>query len=477
MVPFIGRKEELQQLFLLTKKKIASFVVIKGRRRVGKSRLVEEFANKNTKKFISISGLPPSQGTTQESQLDNFMAQLSTQLGLTGIKVNNWESAFRLMANQTKSGRIVILLDEISWMGSKDPDFLGKLKTAWDLYFKKNHQLILIVCGSVSSWIEKNIISSTGFFGRISLKITLDELTLSQAHSLLKQLGFKCGLQEKLMILSITGGIPWYLELFNPAISVQENIKNLCFTFDGQLVQEFHHIFHDLFGKRSEVYKKIVQSLSLGSKEYLEIVQESGLQSSGALSEYLDDLIMAGFLERDFSWNLRTIKNSRLSRYRLKDNYLRFYLKYILSNLHKINKGQYNNISMSSLPGIESILGLQFENLVLNNKDLIHQELRLRPEDIAYCNPYFQRKTSTHQGCQIDYMIQNKYGTLFVCEIKFSKKPVGIKTVNEVKEKIARLNYPRGFAPNPILIHINGVDESIIHSGYFTIIDFGKFLY
>ena len=476
MVPFIGRKAELESLSQLTKKKVASLVVIKGRRRIGKSRLIEEFAK--GKQFFSFSGLPPTQGTTLQSQLDHFARQLSEQMGLTALSFHDWGDAFTLLSQQTKVGQTIILLDEISWMGSKDPDFLGKLKTAWDVGFKKNPKLILVVCGSVSSWIEKNIISSTGFFGRISLKITLTELSLRESHELLRNLGFRGSAQEEFMILSITGGVPWYMELFNPVISTNENIKKLCFEPDGQLVEEFNHIFHDLFGRRGEICKKIVGSLSTGSKEYADIAENIKYHSSGPLSEYLDDLVMAGFLDRDFTWNLLSKRASRLSRYRLKDNYLRFYLKYISDNQDKIKKGQYKKVSLSSLPGIDSILGFQFENLVLNNRQLIHKKLTLHPDEIAYDNPFFQRKTLTHKGCQIDYMIQNKYGTLFVCEIKFSRNKVGMEVVNDVKEKIVRLKHPKGFAPVPILIHINGVQDDVIDSGYFSeIIDFRDFLF
>jgi hypothetical protein len=90
----------------------------------------------------------------------------------------DWGDLFTLLAKQTSEGRVVILFDEISWMGSKDPTFLGKLKNAWDLQFSKNNKLLLIICGSVSSWIEKNIISSTEFLGRPSLYLHLEELHL-----------------------------------------------------------------------------------------------------------------------------------------------------------------------------------------------------------------------------------------------------------------------------------------------------------
>jgi hypothetical protein len=101
-------------------------------------------------------------------------------------------------------------------MGSLDPTFLGKLKNAWDLQFSNNSKLILILCGSVSSWIEKNIIKSTGFLGRPSLYLTLEALPLSDCDHFWDGKGHGISIYEKLKILSVTGGVPRYLELINP---------------------------------------------------------------------------------------------------------------------------------------------------------------------------------------------------------------------------------------------------------------------
>ncbi|HVX00010.1 MAG TPA: ATP-binding protein, partial [Candidatus Babeliaceae bacterium] len=186
---FIGRKEELERLAFVYGKKSASLVVVRGRRRIGKSRLIEEFAK--GKKFLNFAGIPPTKDTTSRSQRDVFAEQLGKQTGLKDISAADWSTLFTLLAHYTSRGRVIILLDEISWMGSKDSSFLGKLKNAWDLEFKKNPQLILILCGSVSTWIEKNIISSSAFLGRISLFLKLDELPLSTCHELLLSKGFR----------------------------------------------------------------------------------------------------------------------------------------------------------------------------------------------------------------------------------------------------------------------------------------------
>src|SRR5688572_1597713 len=132
---FIGRKKELESLELLLKKKSASIVVIRGRRRIGKSRLIKEFVS--DKKSWIFSGLPPVPGITKQRQLDAFSIQVSQNLSMPKLQVSEWIEHFTFIGNQAKGKKIVIVLDEISWMGSEDPDFLGQLKTAWDLHLSE----------------------------------------------------------------------------------------------------------------------------------------------------------------------------------------------------------------------------------------------------------------------------------------------------------------------------------------------------
>ncbi len=160
-LPFIGREYELNKLKGLLNKKTASLVVIRGRRRIGKSRLVAEFAQ--SLPSYSFSGLAPEPGVTAQDQRNEFALQFSHQTGLPDITLNDWSKLFILLADKVKTGRVILFFDEITWMAQGDPAFLSKLKNAWDLYFSQNPQLILILCGSVSAWIEKNIMHRTGF--------------------------------------------------------------------------------------------------------------------------------------------------------------------------------------------------------------------------------------------------------------------------------------------------------------------------
>ena len=422
-------------------------------------------------------GLAPTPGVSAQSQRDEFARLLSQQTDLPEIQTTDWAQLFALLASKVKNGRQIILFDEITWMAHDDPTFLSKLKNAWELSLQKNPELILILCGSISAWIEKNILSSTGYLGRISKKITLHELTIYQCNQLLNALGFHRSAYEKFLYLSLSGGIPWYIELINPTYSAADNIKSLCFESDGILVSEHKYIFHDLFGHRSEIYEKITKFLASRTAEYSDIAAGINYTSSGLLSDYLDELIEAGYVSRNFSWNFETGKEKKISIYRLSDNYLRFYYKYIQPKLNIIHKGQYKEISITNLPAWNSIIGFQFETLVLKNRISILKKLRLQPEDIVADGIYYQRETKKLPGCQVDYLIQTRVNTVFVCEIKFSIRELNSSVMQEVKDKIKKLALPKNMVCIPILIHVNGVSDEIRDANYFyEIIDFTEFL-
>jgi len=472
---FTGRKEELQELEAFLKKKSASLIVVKGRRRIGKSRLLDEFSK--NKKTYKIVGLPPHKETTKTSQLDEFAKQLSATTGLPEIKADDWSKLFLLLSKEASRGQVLIILDEISWMGSEDPEFLGKLKNAWDDYFKKNPELILILCGSVSTWIDENILNSKAFYGRVSKSLNLKPLPLKDCNRLLEAQGFKGSYYEKFKILSVTGGIPWYIEQVQGNFNSDDNIRRQCFTDGGALVDEFEMIFHDVFGKRDVTYKEIVTALVNGPIEYKDLSKKIKYKSSGRLSNYLLGLEKGGFISKDFTYSLKTGTETRICQYRLSDNYLRFYLKYIAPKLTQIQKGNYKNVPLSSLSEWDTIMGLQFENLVLNNREKILEQLNIRAEDVVADNPYLQRKTTTKKGCQIDYLIQTKYKNIYICEVKFSKNPVPASVIEDVQKKINNLQIPKSSAVLPVLIHINGITDGVVEGDYFyKIIDFSNLL-
>lgn len=472
---FIGRKNELALLSDLESKNSASLVVIYGRRRVGKSRLVEEYGK--NKKFYSFAGLFPEKGSKPGDQLDNFYKQFLNQFSDKQKPFKDWVEAFHQLAKQTKKGRVIILLDEISWMSDHDPHFLGKLKNAWDMEFKKNPKLILVLCGSVSSWIEKNLLANKGFFGRISLKLRLSELLLSECNKFFPLHGAKLSNYEKLKILAVTGGIPKYLEEINTNQSADENIRRLCFTPSGLLFNDYNYIFSSMLERESTLYQNIVEALCNTNMQRDEILKALDKKSGGILTAYIDELETAGFISRDFTWNLKTGSLSKFSQYRLSDNYIRFYIKYILPIYPKIKSNKFDMHSLSALPAWSSIMGIQIENLILNNRKSIQQLMGIYPDEVICDGAFFQRKTARMKGCQIDYLIQTKLGVLYLCEIKFTRNTIRSNIIDEVKNKMDRLSTPKNMSIIPVLIHIGDVHDDVIDSQFFSkIIDITRLL-
>lgn len=468
MTKFYGRKRELAVLRERLSHPTASLIVITGRRRIGKTRLIEEFG-KELKTFI-FTGLPPDEKVTGQIERDHFASQLEKQLGIRGIRTDDWDEILWHLAQYLQTGRLLLVFDEINWMSTKDPSFLGKLKTIWDTHLKKNPKLIVILSGSMAGWIEQNILKNTGFFGRVSLSLTLEELPLSECNHFWNN--HQVSSYEKFKVLSITGGVPRYLEEINPGLTSDENIRRLCFRKEGLLFQEYDRICTELFAKRGPIYLNILNLLSKGSANLSKIYEFLKISKTGTISEYLEDLEKMSYVARDHSWNLKEGKVSKASLYRLKDNYLRFYLRYIAPHKSTIERG-----AILTPPNWSSILGLQFENLVLNNRKVLYQLLSIPIEEVLIDNPFYQLKTKTYPGCQIDYLIQTKFQNLYICEIKFQKDTIKKDIINEVQTKVNSLKTPKGFSKRTVLIHVNGVDESVLESQYFAkIIDFGELI-
>ncbi|MCP4346614.1 MAG: AAA family ATPase [Desulfobacterales bacterium] len=172
---FIGRERELSLLNELWQRPHASFVVCKGRRRIGKSTLIQQFG-RSAEIFMEFQGAAPDTGISNQDQMNIFADQLCIQTEIPRFQPDSWHQIFSFAAMTVRQDRkTVILFDEISWMAGKSKTFSAQLKIAWDTKFKKFSNLVLVICGSVSSWIDENILNNTGFMGRVSLELTLEE--------------------------------------------------------------------------------------------------------------------------------------------------------------------------------------------------------------------------------------------------------------------------------------------------------------
>lgn len=465
-----GRLNELNELNKLLLKETSSLVVVKGRRRIGKSTLIQFFGDQNKRYFLEFSGLAPRFKQSNQDQINQFTFQFNQQFRLKKEPFKDWNEAFAELAKRiNKKQKTIILFDEISWMGAHDPDFSGKLKIAWDSNFKKNKNLVLVLCGSVSTWIQKNILNSTNFVGRVSKDITLNELPLNVVTKFWKKWDSKVSDYEKLRLLAVVGCIPKYLEEINPAISTDENIKSLCFDSSGFLYDEFNKIFSDIFGKKTKTYKKIVAHLVDGNLSAAELAKKLNLQLSSSFLEYLADLELSGFISRDYKFDIGN-KKSRISTFRIKDNFLRFSLKYIedAKQRAKILSSDFSTLEM--LPNWSSIVGFQIENLVYNHVAEVLKAMGVLPHKVISASPYFQVKTAhNHGACQIDLLVQTTDQNVYICEIKFRRR-IDAKVIKEVEKKIEKLTKKRNWTYRPVLIYEGEIDPDDLYkfNSYFS---------
>jgi len=461
---FIGRYAECAQLESLKKTKKANLVVITGRRRIGKSALVQHFAQKS-KYFYEFQGLAPRAGMDNVAQLKNFAEQMQQMFGGAIRMLSSWTEAFAELAKEIGSKPAIIFLDELSWMGKYDPDFVGKLKISWDKLFSKIPGLFLVLCGSVSSWIEENILQETDFIGRISLTIRLSELDLISTLNFWGESSKRISLAERLAYVCVTGGVPKYLEEYDLSQTTAANIKRLCFTKGGYLFEDFSKIFSDIFGRKSEGYRAIVRMLTNSRLTPQELIRKLHIKTGGEVAKQLLDLELSGFVARDYSFKPGG-ERGKLSKLRISDNYLRFYLKYLEPHKSKIEKGILNFSSLNDLLAWESIRGLQFENIIINRVPEIIKMLGLEKERIISAGPYFQTATERTKACQVDFMVECRPSNFFIAEIK-CREHISTKVIDEMKTKIATLKLPKHSTARPVLIYFGDLSEQVRDADYF----------
>ena len=469
---FVGRKEYLEDLESLWRKATSSLIACRGRRRIGKSTLIREFASRTASEFIEIEGLPPDKGMTNQRQLNHFIEALAEQTGASSAPVANWLEAFHRLDGQIDDGkRTVVLLDEVSWMGGYDINYPGALRTAWETYFHRHDRLIVAVCGSVSAWIRENILDNTGFTGRFSRDYVLPELTLAECAEFWRGARERVSVREIFDVLSVTGGVPRYLEEMDPGLSAEENIRRMCFSTSGQLYKDFDAIFSPLFGTETALKRRILETLSDEPSSGSELSDRFGFKRNGRISSVLRELKEGGFISDDQGLNPSTGENSRVGKYRLKDNYTRFYLKYVMPRKTQIESGSFRFASLGTLPEWNSVMGLQFENLIVNNAMSLLPFLHLGNSIVESAAPYRNARRDTEggkRGCQIDLLIQTPM-TAYVIEIK-RKREIDESIIPEMRERLSRLPLRKGMSARPVLVYEGELAPYVEGCGYFDAI-------
>lgn len=466
---FVGREDNLKDLAALWKKRTSSLVAVSGRRRIGKSTLIAHFASESKCRFVEIAGLAPDSGMTNQKEIDHFCERLSAATGVPEAKCDGWAKAFDALAAAVKgTARTVVFLDEISWMGKYDTSFAALLKDAWDTKFSRRPNLVFVIAASVSAWIQENVLNARAFVGRISLDLRLTELTLSQCKAFWGKAAGRVSEREILDMLSITGGIPKYLEEMDPSLSVEENVRRMCFSPNGYLFRDFDAIFNDVFQSSSHAKRAIVRALADGPASVSELAARTGIALNGHVTSDLADLCDAGFVASSEGLNPSTGKSARETRYRLRDNYVRFYLKYIEPRKEAIKAGLYRFVSLESLAGWETVLGLQFENLVLNHLPALAPRLGLGASLVTSAAPYYRKGGKNGDGVQVDLLVQTNKS---VCLVEIKRRVrISDSIEEEMEEKVRRLKVGKGKSVRTALVYEGKLSQKVVDDGYFDFI-------
>ena len=447
--------------------------------RVGKSTLVEEFARRSDARFIKIEGVRPESKTTAADELRAFARQLARQSNAEKTPPEDWYSAFGVLDGViSDKERTVVLLDEVSWLAYGDDTFADYLKIAWDNILKKHNRLILVVCGSVSSWIKDNIIGNRAYVGRRSLDMVVPELPLRECVKFWGRAAERVATKEIIDVLSVTGGVPRYLEEVNPSLSADENIRRMCFLPNGILRTDFDEMFTDVITHQPAFTARVLDCLVDGPRSVSDIAKQIGEEKNGRMSSALVRLSESGFVSEDAGKNPETGADVRERKYRLKDNYARFYLKYIAPVKNSIDAGMFRFSGVRQFSGWDAVMGLQFENLVVNNAAELLSPLHMERSLVLSAAPYFRRASASsgNEGVQIDLLLQAKMSYCIV-EVK-RKASIGRDVIAEVERKRRLLPHPRNVSVRTALVYDGELAPSIEADGYFdAIVKFSDLLF
>ena len=300
----IGRNREKDVLSKCLSSKRPEFVVVYGRRRVGKTFLIKEYFNGQFSFYAT--GLSDEK---TKGQLKAFHASLQVY-GCTEKKVpTDWFEAFaRLRAlletrdiyRDPVSNRRVVFLDELPWMDTARSDFRSGLEYFWNSWASSQEDLLLIVCGSATSWIIKHMLKERkGFHNRVTRRIRLLPFTLKECKELLENNDIVMTRAQMIECYMVFGGIPYYLNLIDSRLSLAQNIDELMFKPYGDLKDEYTELFYSLF-KKPEKHMAIIKTLaeSKSGKTRQELTEVGAIGGGSVLTENLQELEQCGFIRR-----------------------------------------------------------------------------------------------------------------------------------------------------------------------------------
>lgn len=427
----LGRETEKEILSRIYVSGRSEFVAVYGRRRVGKTFLIREYFEEEI--VFQCSGM--ANVGTQE-QLRSFYYTLRRYGSRVDRVPKDWLEAFEDLITYLESiptMRKVVFIDELPWMDTVGSQFVSALEHFWNGWASGRRDIVLIVCGSATSWMMDNLIHNHGgLYGRLTHRLLLNPFTLRETERLLASRGVSMSRYEIAEAYMIMGGIPYYLTMIDPRLSLAQNIDRLMFNPNGELYNEFEVLYRSLF-KNSESYIKVVESLN--NRGYgmtrSEIAESSGIKSGKTLTTILDNLESCGFIRRYDNYGCK----DRKSLYQLIDFFTLFYFRFMRqSSFHNL---QYWT-SIQRTPKFYAWAGISFE--ILSISHIIEIKKKLGISGVATSVYTWRGKEEGgDRAVQIDLVIDRADNTIDICEMKFSEHEYSITKDYEgdLRRKIA----------------------------------------
>lgn len=419
----IGRKKEKADLKKYISSEQSEFIVIYGRRRVGKTFLVKElFEGRFT---FRITG---KENARLGEQLINFSYALSDFFQDERVP-KNWMEAFRLLSKNIEKlseGTKIIFIDELPWLDTQKSGFLSALEYFWNNWAYYRNDVKLIVCGSATSWMLKKLINSRGgLHNRVTHQILISPFCLEEVEHFFQSKGFTYERPEIINSYMAVGGIAYYLSLFDKSKSVAENISNLCFTRGGELTDEFNRLYDSIF-KKAENHITVINALSSVGKGMtrLELINKTRLPNNGNFTALLKELETCEFIR---SYNPFG-KEKKEKMFQLTDQFSLFYFHFMKD---KGNFGRDYWLQKIGTPEYKTWAGYAFETVCLHHIEQIVNALGISGTFHSPCSWTYQPSDTTVKnenadddlktGGQIDLLIDRNDKTISVCEMKYAE--------------------------------------------------------
>lgn len=409
----IGRKEEIRDLDKYMASGKAEFIAIYGRRRVGKTFLVDTYFNYSYTFFTT--GII---GGKRKEEMTAFYQSLK-KTGYTGHKPKTWMEAFialsEILEVKKENGkRRVLFFDELPCFATPSSGFVKALDWFWNSWASKQPDIFMVVCGSATSWIVKNIINNKGgLHNRITHEMHIDPFSLTETAAYLESEGFIWDEISVIQTYMVLGGIPYYLSLLKQDLSVSQNIDKLFFAPKAELKMEYDRLYKSLF-KTPEKYMAIIDLLAANSKTGMtrkEIGAALGKESSGHLSERLEDLVNCDFIR------LYNVKNKKISSsngiYQLVDFYSIFYHEF--GKITTTDTAYWTKMTKSHKQS--SWWGLAYERLCMAHIPQVLSALGVESVHTEYYS--WRSKKDESPGAQVDLIIERDDRIINLCEIKY----------------------------------------------------------